>query len=113
MLLGISKQQKLEMLYTDLNNFPVFRNYRDIDFALRYMDVLATNAPVSMNRNLMLNFVKLKHRIFKRPSSSYWPNVEIGDTWILKSFKFSTSWQAPGTQKAVLTNQIRAQPTVL
>ena len=34
MFRGISKQQKLEMLHTSLNNFPVFRNYRDIDFAL-------------------------------------------------------------------------------
>ena len=30
-----------------------------------------------------------------------------------KSFKFLASWQAPGTQKADLTNQIRAQTTVL
>ena len=29
------------MLHTRLNNFPVFRNYRDIDFALCCMDVLA------------------------------------------------------------------------
>ena len=46
---GISKQQKQEMLHTRLNNFPVFRNYRDIDFAVRCMDVLATNAQISMN----------------------------------------------------------------
>ena len=37
------------MFHTRLNNFPVFRNYRDIDFALRCMDVLATNAEISMN----------------------------------------------------------------
>ena len=48
MLRGISKQQKQEVLHTRLNNFPVFRNYRDIDFALRCMDVLATNAQISM-----------------------------------------------------------------
>ena len=30
------------MFHTRLNKFPVFRNYRDIDFALRCMDVLAT-----------------------------------------------------------------------
>ena len=27
----------------------------------------------------MLNFVKLKQGIFKRQSSSYWPNVGVGD----------------------------------
>ena len=36
MLRSISEQ-------TRLNNFSVFRNYRGIDFALRRMDVLATN----------------------------------------------------------------------
>ena len=51
--------------HTRLNNIPVFRNYRDIDFALRCMDVLATNAQISMYCNLMLNFVKFKQRIFK------------------------------------------------
>ena len=66
------------MIHTRLNNFPVFRNYRDIDFALRCMDVLATNAQMSMNRKLMLNFVKLRQRIFKRHSTSYWPNVGEG-----------------------------------
>ena len=98
-----------KMLHTCLNNFHVFRNYRDINFAMRCMDVLATNAQISMNWNLMLNFVKLKQKIFKRHSTSYWTNVG----GILKSVKFLTVWQAPGIQKAVLTNQIRAQPTVL
>ena len=37
------------MFHTRLDNFPVFRNYRDIDFALRCMDVLATNAQISKN----------------------------------------------------------------
>ena len=32
------------MLHTRLNNFTVFRKYRDIQFALRCMDFLATNA---------------------------------------------------------------------
>ena len=32
-----------------LNNFPVVRNYRNINFVLRCMDVLATNAQISMN----------------------------------------------------------------
>ena len=31
------------MLHARLNNLSVFRNYRDIEFALRCMDVLATN----------------------------------------------------------------------
>ena len=41
--------QKKEMFHTRLNNLPVFRNYRDVDFALRYTDVLETNAQISMN----------------------------------------------------------------
>ena len=67
------------MFHTRLNNFPVFRNYRDIDFALRCMAVLATNIQIQMKRNLMLNFVTIKQRISKRRSSSYWPNVGEGD----------------------------------
>ena len=88
MLRGISKQQKQERLHTRLNNFPVFRNYRDIDFALRCMDVLATNAQTSVNRNLMLNFVQLKQRIFKRLSHLIGLTLRQG---ILKRFKFLTS----------------------
>ena len=49
MLRSISKRQKEEMIHTRLNNFPVFRNYRDIDFALPCVDVLATSAQMSMN----------------------------------------------------------------
>ena len=36
------------MFHTRLNNFPVLRNYRDIDFALRYMDVQATNVHIAI-----------------------------------------------------------------
>ena len=32
------------MFLTRLNNYPVFRNFRDIDFAMRCMDILVTNA---------------------------------------------------------------------
>ena len=67
------------MFHTRLNHFPVFRNDRDIDFALHCLDVLATNAQISINGNVMLNFVKLNQRIFKRHSSTYWPNVGVGD----------------------------------
>ena len=67
------------MFYTRLNNFPVFRNYRDIDFALHCMDVLATDAQITMNWNLVLNFVKIKQMNFKRRPSSYLPNVGVGD----------------------------------
>ena len=67
------------MFHARLNIFSVFINYRDVDFALRCIDVLATNAQISMNRNLMLNCVKLKQRIFKRHASSYWPDVGVGD----------------------------------
>ena len=42
-----------EIFQTRLNDFSAFRNYRDIDFALRCMDVLATNTQISMNWNLM------------------------------------------------------------
>ena len=37
------------MLHTRLINCPVFRKYRDIDFALRCMDVVATNTQISVN----------------------------------------------------------------
>ena len=67
------------MFLTRLDNFPIFRNYRDIDFALRCMDVLATNAQISKNLDLMLNFMQLKQRISKRHSSSYWPNFGVGN----------------------------------
>ena len=59
-LRSISKQQKQETFHTCLNNIPGFRNYRDIDYALCCVDVLATNAQISVYWNLMLNFVKLK-----------------------------------------------------
>ena len=54
------------MFRTRLNNFPVFRNYRDIGFALRCMDILATNDQMYMNRNLLLNLMKFKQMIFRR-----------------------------------------------
>ena len=41
---GISKHQTFE---TILNNYHVFRNLRNIDFALSCMDILATNAQIS------------------------------------------------------------------
>ena len=44
MLRSISKQQNYEMFHTRLNNFPVFRIYRDIDLALCCTDILATTA---------------------------------------------------------------------
>ena len=64
-----------------MNNVPVLRNYRDIEFTLRCMDVLASNAQISMNWNLMLNFVKSKKRIFTRHSSCDWPNTGLGETY--------------------------------
>ena len=68
------------MLHIRLNSFPVFRNYRDIDLALRFMDVLA-NAQISMNWNLLLNFAKLKQGMFKLHFSSYWSNVGTRGSW--------------------------------
>ena len=79
MLRSIPKQQKKEMFQTRLNSFPVFRNYHDIDFALGCMDVLATNAQISMNWNLMLNFVNIKQSIFNRQPTSYWRNAGVED----------------------------------
>ena len=105
MLRSISKQQKWEMFHTRLNNFHVFRK-----FCIALYGRYGNKRSFSMNWNLMLNFLKLKQMIFKRHSSSYWPNVGVGN---FEKFKLLTSWQAPGTQTAVLTNQIRAQPTVL
>ena len=43
MIPNISKQQKKATSQTGLNDFPAFRNNNDSDFALLYMDVLATN----------------------------------------------------------------------
>ena len=37
------------MLHTRLINFPSFRNYRDIDFALRCMDVRSGNKCSNLN----------------------------------------------------------------
>ena len=48
------------MFHTRLNNFPAFRNNRDIDFAFSCMDDLATYAQISMYWNLMFNFVSNK-----------------------------------------------------
>ena len=62
-----------------LNNCPVFRNYRDIDFPLRFIGRSGNKVQRSMNRNSMLPFVKLKQNIFKRHFSPYWPNTGGGD----------------------------------
>ena len=74
------------MFHTGLNNFPVSKNYRDFDFALRSMDDLATKAQISVNWNLILNFVKFKQRILKRQNSSYWPYVGVGDIEFVFNF---------------------------
>ena len=47
-----------------------FRYYCDVDFALRWMDVLTTNAQILMSWILRFNFVKLKQRFFKWHSPS-------------------------------------------
>ena len=62
--------------------------------AISILDVQTANAQISMNWNLMLNFVKLKQTIFKRHSSSYGPYVGVGD---IEKFVILTSWQASGT----------------
>ena len=63
------------------------------EFSLRCMDVLATNAQISMRRNLMLNFVKLKLRIFMRHTLSYWPITGDGDIEQFQIFNlFASAW---------------------
>ena len=74
MLHGISKQQKQKMLDTRLNNFPVSRNYRNIDFALRCMDVLATNLS---ELKFDAKFCELEAEDFQATFTSYWPNVGV------------------------------------
>ena len=44
----LSNKSKKCFILVVLNDFPVFRNYHDIDFALRCMDVLATNSQITM-----------------------------------------------------------------
>ena len=76
-------------------HFSVFKTYRDTDFALRCMDILATHAQISMNWNLMLNFVKLKQRIFNWHASSYWPNIRVGDIEKYQKFNLLASAWVP------------------
>ena len=52
------------MFHTRLNNFPVFRNYCDINFALRCMDALATNAQILMNLKFDVKFCETKAEDF-------------------------------------------------
>ena len=56
----------------------VFRtcNYHDIDFALCCMNVLATNLNVL---KFDVKFCEIKAEDFQATSSSYWPNVGVGD----------------------------------
>ena len=91
------------MLHTRLSNFPVFRNYRD--FALRWYGH-------SGNKSSNLNVLKfdVKFCEIEAEVSQATFHILLG---ILKRFKFLISCQAPGTLKAVLTNHIRAQTTVL
>ena len=53
------------MFYVRLNNFPVFRNYRDIDFALRCMDVLAINAQISNELKCEVKFCEIEAEDFQ------------------------------------------------
>ena len=48
------------MFHTHLNNFPVFRNFRDLDFALSCIDVLATNAQISSELKFNVKFCDIK-----------------------------------------------------
>ena len=53
------------MFRTHLNNFPVFRNYGDIDFALRCMDVLATKSSNRKALKVNVNFCEIKAEDFQ------------------------------------------------
>ena len=66
MLHSISKQQKFELLHTRLNNFPVFRNYRDIDFALRSLYRRSGNKRSNLNElKLDVKFCEIEAEDFQ------------------------------------------------
>ena len=79
------------MLHTRLSNFPVFRNYRD--FALGWY---GRSGNKSLNLNVLKFDVKFCETEAKVSQATF--HIILG---ILKRFKFLTSWQAPGTLKAV------------
>ena len=58
----------------------------------------------------MLNFVKLKTRLFKRHALSYRTNIRVRNT---ETLAILTPRWVYRTQKAVLTNHVWAQRTVL
>ena len=62
------------MFHIRLNNFPVLRNKRDIDFGR------SGNKRSNFNElKFDVKFCEIKTEDFKRHSSSYWPNVGVGD----------------------------------
>ena len=99
MLATISKQQKKATSHAGLNNFSCFQKL------LWYRFCTALYGPAG-NKRLTLDEVKfdvkfceikkIKKRVFKRHVLSYWANIQVGNT-----------------EKAVLTNQIWAQRTLL
>ena len=62
------------MLHTCLNNFPVFRNHRYIDFTLRCMDVS------DLNELIDVNFYELEAEDFQATFHILlaWPDVGAG-----------------------------------
>ena len=80
------------MFHARLNNFPVFRNYRDIDLALLCIGRSGNKCSNLNELKFDVKFCNIKEERFKRHFSTYWPNVGVGDM-----------------EKAVLTNQIRAR----
>ena len=66
------------MFHTRLNNFPVFRNYHDIDFALRSMDVLATQSNIN-ELEFYVKFCEIKAEDFKATFLILLANVGVGD----------------------------------
>ena len=53
------------MFHTRLNNFAVFRNYRDIDFVLGCMDVLATKRSNLNELKFDVKFGEIKEEDFQ------------------------------------------------
>ena len=64
------------MFHTRLNNFPVFRNYRDIDFALSCMDVLAKSQCSNHNElKFDVKFCEIKAEDFLDATVSNVPSL--------------------------------------
>ena len=92
------------------NDFHVFGNLRNFDFALSCMDVLAINIQISFHWNWTLNFVKFNRTIFNEKKTLTGLALDCG---LIQTFYLYHHSKGPETQKAFLTNQTTAHKTML